>query len=89
MTSERTMNQVRAILNKLDRSIDEARERRTQPAEPVAATAPKVAPVPQPERAAASVLTQPGQAAEGTVRPNSPFGRAQPLNRSAPPAWRT
>jgi len=30
-TSERTLNQVRAILNKLDRSIDEAREKRTHP----------------------------------------------------------
>lgn len=29
-TSERSFNQVRSILHKLDRSIDEARERRTQ-----------------------------------------------------------
>ncbi len=29
-TSERTFSQVKAILGKLDRSIDEARERRTQ-----------------------------------------------------------
>lgn len=46
-TSDRTFSQVKAILNKLDRSIDEARERRTQrPA--VAAPAPAPARDPQP-----------------------------------------
>lgn len=38
-TSERSFNQVKAILRKLDRSITEARERRTQ-APPPAPAAP-------------------------------------------------
>ncbi|MCC6660659.1 MAG: hypothetical protein IT437_07205 [Phycisphaerales bacterium] len=41
-TSERSFNQVKAILRKLDRSISEARERRTQapPAAPTPARPP-------------------------------------------------
>lgn len=75
-TSERTMNQVRSILNKLDRSIDEARERRTQqrPGAHVAAPAPALQPAPAP---AAST---------------SQYGRAQPIPSSrngTPPRWGT
>jgi hypothetical protein len=75
-TSERTMSQVRAILQRLDRSIDEARERRTQPA-------PAAAPVAPTPAAKAAAVPAP-RAAEGSApasRPASPFGRAQPLNR--------
>jgi hypothetical protein len=84
MTSERTINQVRAILNKLDRSIDEARERRTHP-EPAA---PQAAPAPDhvPAVSASPAPAHPGAAAG---RANSPFGRAQPLNRPpSTPSWR-
>lgn len=46
-TSDRTFNQVKAILNKLDRSIDEIRERRTQgPTKPPAPAASSGEPTP-------------------------------------------
>jgi hypothetical protein len=62
-TSERTFSQVKAILGKLDRSIDEARERRTQrPAAPVAP-----APAPVRENTSSVAPTQ------------SQYGRAQPI----------
>jgi hypothetical protein len=69
-TSDKTLNQVRAILNKLDRSIDEARERRLQPPAP---PTPPPAPAPQ---AARPVST-------GNSAPSAPsqYGRAQPLQR--------
>lgn len=74
-TSDRAFNQVKAILGKLDRSIDQARERRTQP-EPIQAgpsiAIPQPAPIPVAPPAAAPVSTAPG-------RPPSPYGRAQPL----------
>lgn len=63
-TSERAFNQVKAILNKLDRSIDEAREKRTRPG----GTAP-----PPPARPAAPAPA-PAPAAAPSV-----FGRAQPM----------
>jgi hypothetical protein len=68
-TSDKSFNQVRAILNKLDRSIDEARERRLQPATPVAPAPPPVQSQAAPKPAAPS-------------NPNgSQYGRAQPLQR--------
>lgn len=74
-TSDRAFNQVKAILGKLDRSIDQARERRTQPeplpAGPSIAALPQPAPIPVAPPAAAPV-SAPG-------RPPSPYGRAQPL----------
>jgi hypothetical protein len=86
MTSERTMNQVRAILNKLDRSIDEARERRTHPEPaPIQPTAPRA------EKAAPGSMATPvlPAATAAPVRETSPFGRAQPLNRPQnTPSWR-
>lgn len=82
MTSERTISQVRAILNKLDRSIDEAREKRRHgpaspaphtPAPPAYATPPQtIAPAPAP--AGATPATPPS---------TSGFGRAQPLRQQA------
>lgn len=72
-TSERTFNQVRAILSKLDRSIDEARERRTHPP---AAAVPQ-APAPQP------ATVQPAAPSPAPAS-NSQYGRAQPLNRGQP-----
>ncbi|MFM9997106.1 MAG: hypothetical protein ACKVU4_15060 [Phycisphaerales bacterium] len=77
-TSERTMNQVRSILHKLDRSIDEAREKRTQ--QRVGTHATVVAPVREvpPAPAAAAAPSQ--------------YGRAQPMPASrngAAPRWGT
>ena len=71
-TSDRTISQVRAILSKLDRSIDEARSRRTQPPAhtmPASHAAQQAPPQPSPQQQAA---------------PSSAYGRAQPLQR--PPA---
>lgn len=82
-TSDRTMNQVRAILQRLDRSIDQARERRTQPGPAPLASAPMPAPAPAPTPSTAPVSTGTTPAAT-PARPPSPFGRAQPLNRSNP-----
>jgi hypothetical protein len=64
------MNQVRAILNKLDRSIDEARERRLQPPAP-----PMPAPPPAP------VAARPVNTGSGPPTTTSQYGRAQPLQR--------
>ena len=69
-TSDRTINQVRAILNKLDRSIDEAREKRTH-VPPVTPPAALVAPVPAPPVPAPSPST-------------SQYGRAQAMPKAQP-----
>jgi hypothetical protein len=67
--SERTFNQVKGILGKLDRSIDQLRAQRTQPA-----TSPSSA-------VTAAVVHAVVQAATPTApaAPRSPFGRATPL----------
>lgn len=89
-TSQRTINQVRSILGRLDRSIDEARDRRlngrTEDAEatdagrePAASTEPvDNAPpaLPSPE------APPPVGPARATPKPPSPFGRAKPLRKS-------
>lgn len=63
--SERAFNQVKSILGKLDRSIDEARARRTSPpAVPAAAPAPAPIPAPKPQAPAT---------------PGSVYGRAKPI----------
>jgi hypothetical protein len=89
MTSERTLNQVRAILSKLDRSIDEAREKRTHPV-PRGSVQPTPNAAPAPGEQVSPVAPgAPGQTAEPAPRAPSPFGRARPLNR--PPGmemWR-
>ncbi|MDX9910626.1 MAG: hypothetical protein RBS39_02210 [Phycisphaerales bacterium] len=69
MSRNEAFKQVKAILSKLDRSIDEARKKRTgvddEPAAPDRAQAqPPRAPEPAPTPA----------------RPPSPFGRAKPLD---------
>lgn len=94
MTSERTISQVRAILNKLDRSIDEARERRTHPAPaPVRDAAPQPRPQPVAPPTDNSLIGAPPSAPASTTAPGrnaSPFGRAQPLNRpQGGPSWRS
>lgn len=47
-TSERSFNQVKSILHKLDRSIDEARERRTQQRSGTPSTPVRETPTPAP-----------------------------------------
>jgi hypothetical protein len=61
--SEKTFNQVKNILGKLDRSIDQLRQARQTPATP---------PVAEARPAAAA-------AAPAPARPASQFGRATPL----------
>lgn len=74
-TSDRTLSQVRAILSKLDRSIDEARERRThRPAAPA------------PVAAAAPIAAR--EAAPPPPPTTSPFGRAQAIPSSRATAVR-
>ncbi|MFN0134088.1 MAG: hypothetical protein ACKVW3_16360 [Phycisphaerales bacterium] len=73
-TSDRTINQVRAILNKLDRSIDEARERRTR------------GPLPEPTPAPAAIAPPPPAPQPMNT---SKYGRATPLNRGDQPRWGT
>ncbi len=86
-TSEHTINQVRNILGRLDRSIDEARDRRlrgdTEPEE-----TQDQAPAAEPERGDPAPR-RPGEAPPPPVGPRrassrapSPFGRAKPLRRA-------
>lgn len=81
-TSQRTFDQVKSILGKLDRDIDAARERRLQqrlmPAAAIAQPAgfiPAATPAPAPMRPAAP--------APAPLPPNDPgrsgYGRARPL----------
>jgi hypothetical protein len=84
-TSERTINQVRAILSKLDRSIDEAREKRTQPPPAPVQAAPAPAPAPI---SPTQLIGGPPKQAHPPAAPRSPFGRAQPLNRPPAPQLR-
>lgn len=63
--SEKAFDQVKAILNKLDSSIDQLRQRRNAPAPVPAAQGPAVQP-------AAPLPPAP-------PRPGSGFGRATPL----------
>lgn len=84
-TSDRAYNQVKSILNKLDRSITDARDKRTKPSAPaqssMATTEPQSRPAPA------------SQDAPAAARPaNSPYGRAQPLppkNQNPPLRWGT
>jgi len=69
--SEKAFNQVKSILGKLDRSIDQLREQRKTPAAPVATQVPpgRVEPPKVPVPAAAPAF-----------RPsNSAYGRATPI----------
>ncbi len=64
--SEKTFNQVKNILGKLDRSIDQLRQKRTAPPTPMHAAAEAHRTIP---------ISQPAQ----PVRPPSQFGRATPI----------
>ena len=85
-TSEHTINQVRNILGRLDRSIDEARDRRLRgDAEPEerreteAAEPERHEPAPRASGEAPPPPVGPRRAAS---RAPSPFGRAKPLRRA-------
>jgi hypothetical protein len=67
--TEKSFNQVKAILGKLDRSIDEVRARR-QTGDTRPFPAPAAAPAP------AAPAARPSE----NQRPNSPYGRATPLS---------
>lgn len=76
-TSEKTLEQVKSILGRLDRCIDAAREKRLHGSTPAVTPAP----APQPFRDAGS-QQQIGAEAPSTPPPStstSKFGRAQPL----------
>jgi hypothetical protein len=85
-TSDRTINQVRAILTKLDRSIDEAREKRTHVGPATAPQTPLQPPPPPPAK-----LQQLPAPAPST--PGSQYGRAQPMPKAQPSTnvlrWKT
>lgn len=85
-------NEVRAILGKLDRSIDEARSKRLEPDQPV-----RRDPVPSEPRQESSDLDReiggssvPNAKTE-LQRKGASFGRAKPLNRGEenPRQWQT
>ncbi len=81
-------NEVRAILGKLDRSIDEARSRRLEPNQPARSESadppgtPKDPSVLDREIGGASSP----RAQTGLQKKSATFGRAKPLNSSARPA---
>lgn len=81
-TSQHTFDQVRSILGRLDRSIDQAREKRlhgddepkqqsTQTAAPERRDEPKAPPPPAV-----------GPARQAPAKAPSPFGRAKPLRKA-------
>jgi hypothetical protein len=80
--SERTFNQVKGILSKLDRSIDQLRAQRTQPPAPASSgVSSAVIAVDPPKANVASAVVQAvvQQAQAAPMAPRSPFGRATPL----------
>lgn len=95
-TSQRTFDQVKNILGKLDRNIDDARARRMQdrlPNQPAMASLPTATPsappmpIPMPTSnagpGALAPLPQPVPTTNGTS-PRSPFGRATPMRVNRP-----
>lgn len=83
MATERAFNQVKSILGKLDRSIDEARAKRLGDPEPaIGAAAPQASQIPQntaPVAPAAPAAIGPGTLIGKSEREPSPFGRARPI----------
>ncbi len=89
-TSEHTINQVRTILGRLDRSIDEARDRRLNGGRAPDALRDQGADAPSDQPVARAA--EPGRSAEAPPPPvgprrasnraPSPFGRAKPLRRT-------
>lgn len=81
-STQRSFDQVRSILGKLDRNIDAARERRLQ-VPPAANTLPAPVPAPAPAPAAARQPFSPAPAPMPTFSSAAPqrstYGRAQPM----------
>ncbi|MFG0326788.1 MAG: hypothetical protein ACF8SC_05925 [Phycisphaerales bacterium JB037] len=80
----RAFNEVKDLLGKLDRGIDEARKKRLHGDEPEEPAEPQREPEARPEQPGGSTTTAPRPGA-------SPYGRARPLRRGDEngSAWRT
>lgn len=88
----RAFNEVKALLNKLDRGIDEAREKRLEgDKEPSAGAQPSAPPSIQDQyiggKPAAPAATAPTSENLPT-KPASPFGRARPIRQNPGAGWR-
>ena len=86
-------NEVRAILGKLDRSIDEARSRRLEPDQPTSREANPASKAPSAslDREVGGTST-PARAKTELQKKSATFGRAKPLNgndRPAPSQWKS
>jgi hypothetical protein len=68
--SEKTFQQVKSILGKLDRSIDQLREKRTTPPQPMHPSADTTR--------KAALIGDAGNS-QPAARPNSLYGRATPI----------
>jgi len=83
-------NEVRAILGKLDRSIDEARSRRLEPDQPTRSATPTS---PESHGLDREIGAPTAPAAKTELQKKSAtFGRAKPLNgnaRPAPSQWKS
>lgn len=87
-TSDRSFEQVKSILGKLDRNIDAARARRLHDGSPAPARS-SMSNQPVPHAAAVlapPVMTPPSPSPVPSIPPpsKSGYGRAQPLRRSPP-----
>ena len=79
-------NEVRAILGKLDRSIDEARSRRLEPDQPTHGAPGSQAPSAPSQSLDREIGVPSAPAAKTELQKKSAtFGRAKPLNQSARP----
>lgn len=91
-TPTNAFNEVRAILGKLDRSIDEARSKRLEPDQPVRREPAPTEPRPQStdldREIGGSSVPNPRTELQ---RKGASFGRAKPLNRNDDPPrqWKT
>ncbi len=90
----RAFNEVKALLNKLDRSIDEARSKLLAPedepeAKPETASPEQVRPASQTNGSNVIVGATPNPAPQ-PAKPSGPYGRARPLrpNPSNQADWR-
>lgn len=81
-------NQVRAILGKLDRSIDEARSRRLEPDMPARReqTPAATTPAKSSNELDREIGSTSDQAKTELQKKSATFGRAKPLNRTDRPA---
>ncbi len=76
--SEKSFSQVKAILGKLDRNIDQLRERRST--KPMSPASEPTRPEPMPNT---RIPAPAPKAPEAPARPGSPYGRATPIPPSS------